>query len=277
MLAPHSRLLLGRFIRSHREALTPLQPTTGRRRTPGWRREELADAACVSVTWLTWLEQGRDVAASAPALGRLAQALQLTPAERSSLFDLADKRDSRQTPAPLLDLPAALLQLPSQFTGPAYLLDRHWTARAWNAAAATLFNGWLSDEATERNVLRFMFGHPAATTLIPDWSDRASRLVAEFRADYSRTPDDPGLQQLIADLEAGSPEFAAYWKAHSVRHREGGTRHFNHPLQGAQDWLQTTLLVAAHPDCKLVCLSPISADCVPEQQEYQPKSPRIGS
>ena len=259
MLAPHSRLLLGRFIRSHREALPPLQPTTGRRRTPGWRREELADAACVSVTWLTWIEQGRDVAASAPALGRLATALKLTPAERSSLFDLAEKRDPRQSDPALLELPPAVLQLPNQFVGPAYLLDRHWTARAWNAAAAQLFTGWLSADATERNVLRFMFLNPAAATLIPDWSERANRLVAEFRADYSRYPDDAALQHLIAELEAGSADFAADWKAHSVRHREGGTRHFNHPLHGAQDWLQTTLLVAAHTDCKLVCLSPLVA------------------
>ena len=263
MLATPSRdlrLLLGRFIRSHREALTPLAPANSRRRTPGWRREELADAACVSVTWLTWLEQGRDVAASVPALSRLAQALQLTPAERASLFDLAGKRDLRPTPTPPPAVPEALRQLPDQFSGPAYLLDRYWTARAWNAAAAQLFTGWLSEDARERNVLRFMFENAAAATLIPDWEDRASRLVAEFRADFSRTPDDPALQQLVSDLETNSPPFARYWKAHSVRHREGGTRHFNHPLHGAQDWLQTTLIVAAQPDYKLVCLSPIAVD-----------------
>ncbi|TPQ25983.1 XRE family transcriptional regulator [Methylomonas koyamae] len=248
--------LLGAFIRVHRERLPP--KSGGRRRTPGWRREELAEAALVSLTWITWLEQGRDVAASPAALARLADALRLTPAERASLFDLAGKRDPQATLEIQAEMPPELLALPTQFHGPAYLLDASWTARAWNAAAAELFVGWLDADSAERNLLRFVFLQPAAKTLLADWPERARRLAAEFRADFSRRPKDAALQALIDPLLAQSAEFTVYWQEQAVLHREGGERCFHHPQRGTLRFVQTTLLVAAQPDCKLVCLQPVA-------------------
>jgi len=249
------RRILAAFIRAHRECLPPPSKAQGRRRTPGWRREELAEAAGVSVTWITWLEQGRDVAASAAALTRLAEALRLAPAERASLFDLAGKRDPAAPAEAQADLLPELLTLPALFAGPAYLLDRTWTARAWNTDAAKLFTGWLDEATKERNLLQFVFLCPSATLLIADWPERARRLVAEFRADYSRRPQDAAMQALIDDLLAGSPLFAQHWREQAVLNREGGERRFNHPLHGPQCFLQTTLLVALQPECKLVCLA----------------------
>src|SRR5690349_8758912 len=90
------RLELGEFLRSHRERLTPamvgLEPGA-RRRTPGLRREEVAQLAGVSATWISWIEQGRDVTVSAAVLGRLSRVLRLAPAERAYLFDLAGRLD----------------------------------------------------------------------------------------------------------------------------------------------------------------------------------------
>ena len=249
------RRILAAFIRAHRENLPPPAKAVGRRRTPGLRREELAEAAGVSVTWITWLEQGRDVAASASALNRLAEALKLTPAERASLFDLAGKRDPAGPAEPQPDLLPELLSLPSLFTGPAYLLDRTWTAKAWNADATKLFIGWLDEETQERNLLQFVFFSPGAQQLIADWPERARRLVAEFRADYSRRPQDAAMQALIDGLLPKSPVFARHWREQAVLNREGGERRFNHPEHGPQCFLQTTLLVALQPDCKLVCLA----------------------
>lgn len=257
MIESDPRRILGNFIRAHREGLPPPTKIVGRRRTPGLRREELADASGVSVTWITWLEQGRNVAASASALTRLAEALQLTPAERASLFDLAGKRDPAGSVEAQADLLPELLTLPSLFMGPAYLLDRTWTARAWNADAAKLFIGWLDEETTERNLLQFVFLNPGAKLLIADWPDRARRLVAEFRADYSRRPLDEAMQALIDDLLAGSPLFLEHWQEQAVLNREGGERRFNHPAHGEQCFLQTTLLVALQPECKLVCLAAV--------------------
>jgi transcriptional regulator with XRE-family HTH domain len=253
----HRRELLGAFIRAHRARLTPARPG-GRRRTPGLRREELADAAGLGVTWITWLEQGRDVQASAAALGRLADALQLSAAERASLFDLAGRKDPRARPDHGEGLAPALLALPALVSAPAYLLDHAWTARAWNAAASALFTGWLDGDAGDRNLLRYVFLDPAARDLIVGWEARARRLAAEFRADFHRRPADAAMQALVDGLRHDSDLFAQCWEQQDVLHREGGERRFRHPVHGELGFVQTTLLVAAQLEIKLVCLAPQS-------------------
>lgn len=250
------RRILGAFIRAHRESLP--SSTVGRRRTPGLRREELAEASGVSVTWITWLEQGRDVTASASTLTRLAEALRLNAAERASLFDLAGRRDPDGPVEPQADLLPELVTLPALFMGPAYLLDHTWTARAWNDDASNLLTGWLDGNTEERNLLKFVFLNPSAKQLIADWPERSRRLVAEFRADYSRRPQDAPMQLLIDELLDQSPLFAQHWREQSVLNREGGERRFNHPSGNVQRFLQTTLLVALQPQCKLVCLAPVN-------------------
>ncbi|MHB1953551.1 MAG: helix-turn-helix transcriptional regulator [Sulfobacillus sp.] len=246
---------LGAFIRSHRERLSPPATSHGRRRAPGWRREELAGAAGIGVTWLTWLEQGRKVNASAAVCARLAAALQLNAAERSSLFELADRRDPDHLSAATDALPADLLALPQQIAVPAYLIDYTWTARAWNQQAAELFVGWLDDEARDRNLLNFAFLTDEARTLIVNWAERVSRLVAEFRADFNRHIGDATLQMQVENLAIQSQEFAMHWRAQNVVEREGGTRTFLHPRLGVLHYRQTTLFVPGQQTAKLVCLS----------------------
>lgn len=104
-------------------------------------------------------------------------------------------------------------------TTPAYLLDRLWRARAWNAPAAHLFADWL--EGGEPCLIAYVFLDRRARDFITDWENRARRLVAEFRADSARYPDDPALRGLIERLTAGSAEFAAFWRDHAVLAREG--------------------------------------------------------
>lgn len=154
------RRLLGAFVRAHRERIAPavagLPPRSGRRRTPGLRREEAAELAGISATWLTWIEQGRDVAVSPQALARLAETLRLTRAERAYLFELAERRDPAALAAqPVAEAPPALAAAVAAVEAPAYGLDRTWTACAWNPAAGRLFRDWLG--GTERNLLRFVF------------------------------------------------------------------------------------------------------------------------
>lgn len=247
--------LLGAFLRVHRERMPRPDGAASRRRNPGMRREELAEAAGISVTWITWLEQGREVSASVPALSRIAEALRLTPAERASLFDLAGKRDLRIPATFEPDLPVELLALSSQFAGPCYLLDATWTARAWNAAAADLFIGWLDDTSAERNLLAFVFLSLVAPSLIGDWADRARRLVAEFRADFNRHPSDPAMGALVDRLVEESSLFASHWRDQDVLGREGGERRFTHPQRGELHFHQATLLAASRPEIKLVCLT----------------------
>ncbi|MEW6559151.1 MAG: helix-turn-helix transcriptional regulator [Pseudomonadota bacterium] len=262
---PHKgRRLLGEFIRLHRNRLSPAAarlPSTGRRRAPGLRREELASLCGVSATWITWLEQGRSVAASAKTLERLAQALQLSAAERAYLFELAQRRDpsAPEPPAKAVD---AVLRSVQSIVHPAYVLNPTWDVVAGNAPAAELFLGWEADgdaPDTAPNLLRFLFFNPQARTLIEHFDERSQRLVAEFRADCAGRLQSPPLVQLISDLNARSPEFAALWKRSDVQEREGGTRGFVHPRLGRLVYEQLTLRAALQPDYKLVMLLPLAA------------------
>jgi transcriptional regulator with XRE-family HTH domain len=264
LLPADQRRLLGAFLRTRREALTPDaagQPTgaRARRRTPGLRREEVAQLSGLSTTWYTWVEQGRDIALSAAALARLADGLRLTAAERAYLFELTRQRDPAPpaTGAMPAGAPSELSAALAAMTTPAYLLDRLWQARGWNDAAGQLFAGWLG--GGEPSLIRYVFLDPSARTFIDDWENRAQRLLAEFRADTAHTPDDPALQALVRDLMQQSPAFARFWNAHAVLAREGGLRRFNHPVSGTLQYEQVTFVPAAHPDHKLVMLLPRTA------------------
>lgn len=247
---------LGEFLRSHREQLTPamlgLEPGV-RRRTPGLRREEIAQLAGVSATWVSWIEQGRDITVSVAALGRLARALRLAAAERAYLFDLAGRRDPEAAPAGDSVPTEDLADIVAAIGSPAYVLDRGWNALAWNNAATHLFVGWLDGDA-DRNLLRYVFLSPVAPALIADWEQRARRLAAEFRADYSRELADPATAVLVDGLRRDSPFFDAAWRAYTVTDREGGLRTFQHPPAGFLRYTQTTFLLARHPEVKLVVL-----------------------
>ena len=265
VLPPKKRRELGDFPRAHRARLSPASlglPTIGRRRTPGLRREEVAQACGMSPTWYTWLEQGRDIAASPPALSALARALQLTPAERAYLFELADRRDpslSASADQEGMDVPPALARAIAAIDGPAYLLDSLWNARAWNRQAAALFVGWLDgavDDTGDRNLLRYVFLSPVARKIIPDWQARARRVLAEFRADSSRHLEDADLQALVEDLRRRSTLFTQCWSEHAVVDRTGGERIFDHPRKGRLRYQQIGFALASRLDFKLVMLVP---------------------
>ncbi len=256
--SPAQRRELADFVRALREKLTPAAAglaAAPRRRTPGLRREEVAQLCGLSVTWYTWLEQGRDIALSASALTRLAAALRLGRAERAYLFELAGRRDPAAGDGVVDDIPPALAACVKTIAAPAYVLDRGWTARAWNARARRLFAGWL-DGAHDRNLRRFIFFAPAARALIHDYDDRARRVVAEFRADVSTHLDDPPIRDLIAELRQKSDTFARLWDQHGVLGREGGERTFDHPRDGFVRFTQVTFRLASEPELKLTILVP---------------------
>ncbi len=249
---------LGAFLRAHRERVAPASiglPAGRRRRTPGLRREELAQLAGVSATWYSWIEQGREVSASPAALARIAGVLRLGRAERAYLFELAGKRDPDERGGEGDPLPPAAQEAVAAIRAPAYILDRYWNARAWNAPAERLFTGWL-DRAGERNLLRFIFLEPASRALIDRWEERARRVAAEFRASSGVHRDDPALRRLIEALHRDSAQFARFWDEQQVIAREGGARSFNHPRDGFRRFEQVSFDLAADPDFKLTILTP---------------------
>lgn len=189
------------------------------------------------------------------ALVRLAVGLRLGRAERGYLFEVAQKRDPDEPGGEIEDVPPAVNACVAAVTSPAYVLDRSWTARAWNAPAERLFVGWL-DRPGERNLLRFIFLEPTARSLICAWGERARRVAAEFRAACGAHVDHPSLRALIAELRQQSSAFAQFWDQHGILGREGGERTFHHPLDGFLRYEQLTFNVASQPDLKLTVLVP---------------------
>jgi len=255
---------LGEFLQAARSRLAPESfgfAVGSRRRTPGLRREEVAHLAGISPTWYAWIEQGRPVKVSADVLERVAQSLRLTRSERAYLFELAGRRDPVSAAAEENDAASlSLAAIVDDIAIPAYILGRTWDMLAWNKPAAALFTGWLDRRVKEheppRNLLRYVFLDARARSLIVDWETRASRLVAEFRADCRTRLDEPALARLIDELARGNPAFARYWKQHHVMERQGGRRDFNHPRRGFIAYQQLTLYPIDREHIKLVVLRP---------------------
>ncbi|HTY92343.1 MAG TPA: helix-turn-helix transcriptional regulator [Steroidobacteraceae bacterium] len=258
--APRSPLL-GEFLRARRESLRPADfglPQRSRRRTPGLRREEVAQLCGISPTWYTWIEQGRTTAISPATLVALSLGLHLTAAERTYLFAIAGRLD----PDPPGDAGAGadLAGLLRVIRTPAYVLDRHWNAIAWNTAASALFRDWLGARPAGRappNLLRYVFVHPRARTFLQGWEERAQRLVAEFRADTPRMRDDPQRLALVEELSRASREFAAGWRSQRVLARDGGRRSFRVGRGAVAHFDQHILRVVSRPDLRMTVLVPV--------------------
>ncbi|HUW97700.1 MAG TPA: helix-turn-helix transcriptional regulator [Acidiferrobacter sp.] len=252
---------LGRFLRTLRERTPPrTEPPPGarKRRTPGLRREELADLCGISATWYTWIEQGRAPSVSHEVLARLAHALDCTDAQRRYLWEIAGLGPVRGADSAAV-APPAIVSLLQRIDAPAYCLGRYWDALAWNQRAARLFPDWLGTGGADRNLLGFVFCEPSARTLIVDWERRARRLIAEFVADASDLEGADRYQELVARLSARSEEFHRYWRQQEVWFREPAVKHFRHPRDGLVSYEQTTFSPLAQRDLKLVVLNP--EDC----------------
>jgi transcriptional regulator with XRE-family HTH domain len=248
---------LGQFLRGMRERIAPEAvgfPERRRRRTPGLRREEVAELSGISATWYSWIEQGRDVSVSAKVLERLADALGLSDAERFYLFELAGKGVEDKTSAAGLGCPPVLERIVREIPSPAYILNGVWDAIAWNPPAEDLFSGWLDATAKSRNLLRYMFCEPAARRLVDGWEERAGRMISDFRADIGRSLSEPPARDLIEDLFAESQDFRTCWEQQDVSWREGGTKKFLHPVLGPVEYEQATFRLVSRRDLKMSVL-----------------------
>ena len=242
---------LGTFLRSRRERIAPADtglPVTGRRRTPGLRREELALLAGISATWLTYLEQGRDVRPSDQVLDALARALRLTAAEQEHLRRLAGgdttgEKDTPEEAAPeVAGVPALLGDNPAYVTGVCYDI------LATNAAAAELFRGI----EPGGNVVRWMFTEPAAREILVDWEREARSILARLRAIAGRHPDHPRVTRLVAELTEASPEVRQWWPLYEIQFSHAGRKRFRHPRLGVITVSHAAFHVAERPEQTLV-------------------------
>ncbi len=223
------------FLRSRRERISPdevgIRPTE-RRRTPGLRREEVADLAAVGVTWYTWLEQGRPVRASAQVLQAIADALLLDPSERSYLFtlaELAEPPEHQQDEEIPAFLPALLRKLDPY---PAAVQNARWDVLAFNRGFDGLI-GMGSVPRAERNALMLYFSDPNRRRWWTEWEEHAPRLVSQFRTVMARHVSDPAYQQLLDRIRQVSPVFDQLWQQHEVGVYGTAPKHFRHPVVGS--------------------------------------------
>ena len=236
----------------------------GRRRTPGLRREEVAQLAGVGTTWYTWLEQGRDVRASLEVLEAIALALRLTPAERSHLILLGRGEQAPPRRAPAERVAPTLRRLVENLgANPAYILGQRWDYLAWNRATAALLGDFGAVPKAERNHVWLTFMDPARRELFPDWKRSIRLLVARFRADSAHHVGDPAFEELIAALRASSPEFCKLWKRHEVAGTGVGRKEVNHPIAGRMVFEHALFNPAEAPEQRLVLYTPLPEDDTP--------------
>ena len=216
------RRALGDFLKTRRAQRSPssagLPERRASRRTPGLRREEVAQLAGVSVTWYTWLEQGRDIRASEQVLESIAAALGLNVEERNHVFRLAH-RQVLPAPPPIKHTvnPALQTVLDSLRTSPAWVIEHRWNILAWNRAACEVFGDFGAMSLRERNILRFAFTDEALRQRLVDWEAFAQSMLATFRASGSEYVGEPWFVRLVEDLKGASPEFRKWWPEHDVR------------------------------------------------------------
>ncbi|MEZ5242740.1 MAG: helix-turn-helix domain-containing protein [Microthrixaceae bacterium] len=272
---------LGDFLRSRRAAIDPADvglPSGPRRRAPGLRREEVALLAGVSVTWYTWLEQGRAERPSRAVLDAVARALRLDDAEHSHLLTLARRAagdgaveaSSRARRAgegvEAVDLaghppPDALVRtLDALDPAPSYLLGPRWEYLAWNRAQGLLYPKAESLAVEDRNLLFIVLCEPSARELVVDREDEARAMVTEFRASTALLRGDPDLEDLIARLRRESPEFERWWSGLDVAGFHSRLRRYDHPRAGPLTFEYQAFEPAEWPGHRLVTQLPVPGD-----------------
>jgi transcriptional regulator with XRE-family HTH domain len=253
---------LAAFLRARRNALQPRQvglPAGRNRRTPGLRREEVALLAGVSVTWYTWLEQGRRINASADVLRAIGRALQLDDAGISHLLALSEP-GTPSAEAPHVAPTALVRMIDALMPNPAYVLGPRWEFLAWNTAQARLYPRIEALEPPQRNLLWVLFAEPSTRQLIVDWDIHARQALAEFRATTSAARHDPALIELVDALQAASAEFAAWWPEHGVSGFETRLRRFQHPAAGELTFEYQQFTPAEWPALRVIAQLAVPGD-----------------
>jgi transcriptional regulator with XRE-family HTH domain len=260
------RAELAAFLRAQRDRLRPTDvglapdPNPGRRRTPGLRREEVAELSGVGVTWYTWLEQARNVTASEQVIDALARALRLDPARRRHLRALAGLATTEGNGD--VDLSGARLQRLVDAAAPAIasIYDVHLDYVAWNVPYQRLRHdpGSLPDD--RRNLLWMMFTDSGSRSRLVRWEPAARSVLGQFRAAAGRRPHDTRFAAIVDELSAASPQFRQWWTEYPVRDFRPATITVDHPAIGSLALEMFQLRPVEHPDLLMVVQVPATSD-----------------
>ena len=224
------RQLIG-FLKGCRARLAPEAvglPDTSRRRTPGLRREDVAAIAGVSVTWYTWLEQGRDIHVSADVLERICTTLRLSPDEREYLFALVQHRPAPPAATHSQEISPSIQHMLNAVAVPALVMTSRWDVIAWNDYTK-IFRDYDQLAADKRNLLRLLLIEDESYQRdLGQYEAMARRVLSRFRVDYSQTVDDPAFEELIEELTAHSSIFRRLWNSPEVMSRSEGVARYAH-------------------------------------------------
>jgi transcriptional regulator with XRE-family HTH domain len=256
------------FLRQRRAQVAPerfgIEPN-GRRRTPGLRREEVAQLAGVGLSWYTWLEQGRDIKPSAQVLDALARVLELDAGERAHLFHLARVELPLPDAGYLHEAPPELRALVDGLVPhPAYLITARTDVLAWNRAAAGLLGTPPAGPDGPPNLLWWLFTEERGE----QWDDTARNTLARFRAEHARRIGDPGFASLIDALERHSERFRALWSEHEVMTGQLGTKVVEHPDLGTLRLYHLQSVPTEHRDLRLTQFVPADEATKAALQRY---------
>lgn len=263
--------LLGTYLRDRRTRLDPAAFgfSGARRRTPGLRREEVAQRANISPTWYTWLEQGRGGAPSADVLDRIARGMMLTEPEREHLFILGLGRPPEVRYKSVDAVTPRLQRVLDAFkTSPAMIKTATWDVIAWNHAAAVVMQDYSKLPRDQRNIMRRMFTHPGVQAMQEDWRNVARYVVGAFRADVARAGATVEATQLVEELSRISPEFDALWQDHSVVTPGDGRKVMHHPQLGRLELEFSAFAVDGRPELSMVVYNPATAEMETRMGDY---------
>ncbi len=252
---------LGTYLRDRRTRLDPASFGFGggRRRTPGLRREEVAQRANISPTWYAWLEQGRGGAPSADVLNRIAKGLMLTEPEREHLFmlGLGHPPEVRYKAAEGIT-PRLQRVLDAMDVSPAIVKTPLWDVVAWNRAAAAIFTDYGKLAPNQRNILRMIFADAHVRAAQEDWQSVARFVVGAFRADAARAGATAEIGQFVEELSRLSPEFEALWLANDVNAYGEGLKRLHHEKLGLLELEFSAFAVDGRPDLGMIVYNPVT-------------------
>jgi transcriptional regulator with XRE-family HTH domain len=275
--ADHSAKMLGQFLKSRRERLQPeaagIIITTGRRRTPGLRREEVATLAHVSATYYTWLEQGRSVNPPPEVLEKIGEALQLNRDEQSHLLRLS-RLDSAPDEASDTYNYKSLQSIIDQIQYPSFITNEKSTLLAWNPAAAFLISDLSSWPEKERKMMRVLFLDPNYRKHLTNWQDFAAYAVAVFRGTFDQHAEDAELQELVTSLSEESTDFRELWEKHDVQFKRVSFASFTYPGIGDLEFqIHSVNMVDGNPHLNWCIYAPVPGTGTEEKLKLLNKQP----
>jgi transcriptional regulator with XRE-family HTH domain len=249
------RTELGTFLRSRRERLSPEDvglPPSLRRRTPGLRREEVAQLAGVGVTWYTWLEQGRPINASTQVLDSIARTLRLDEDEHNHLYRLADVPSLVPAGEHGGALEPEVQRVLDEISSVACVVNERFDLLAWNRTYELVFPGIIDFRGKYRNTLWNIFTMPGCCHPFVNRAEEMPRMVATLRAAYAHHVGEKCWEQFIRDLLENSPQFARLWADHEVGGYGTRFKIFNHPAVGQLTFKSMSMGIHASPGARMV-------------------------